>query len=79
MENTHKFKAMAKNDSVIADTPRQAAQLFFQTFPNRRKCLVLAGKQNGPCFTVEYDPQKWPASYKDVTKATAGSLPDVKA
>lgn len=70
------YQASAKGDTVTATTPKGAAQLFFQRFPNRRKCNVIEGVVDGPFFTVVYDRDNWPLSFKDVTKKTMTDLPD---
>lgn len=64
--------------NVVKPTPREAAIAFFETNPGKRKCSVVEGVQDGHFFTVRYGRASegdWPASWKDVTKKTAGDLP----
>ena len=73
------FKASATDTgNVVRETPRQAAQAFFEKYPNKRKCFIIEGK-DGFFFTVtygRYSEGKWPSSYKDVTKKMVDTLPD---
>ena len=62
---------------VTADTPRQAATLFFATFPKKRKCSVIQGELDGDFFVLRFNLcGKRPLSLHDVTKHTAPTLPD---
>ena len=73
------YRAFGTNCSVTANTPRQAAKLFFETFPARRKCNIIEGTVDGSFFTVSYGWKslgEWPSSYDDVTKKTIETLPD---
>lgn len=57
------FKAYAKGCGIIADTPRQAARAFFDTFTDKRKCDIVQGVQDGHFFTVSYGRRsagEWP-------------------
>jgi hypothetical protein len=69
------YRASAKDNGLTASTPREAAILFFERFPSRRKCNVIEGEADGPFFTVRYG-KPWPRSWKDVTKKTAAQLPE---
>jgi len=72
------YKAYSKHGHVTADTPRDAAQVFFNTFPSARKCDIVEGEHNGDFFTVTYGRAslgEWPRQYKDVTKKTVSTLP----
>ena len=74
------FQAYATTGfSVTAPTARQAARLFFERFPTKRKCNVIEGVADDYFFTVTYGRRSdgnWPESFKDVTKKTALGLPD---
>ncbi len=78
------FRAYAKNrTSHVADTPRKAAQGFFDANPGARKCDVTEGKiekTDGVEFFVtvygRVSEGNWPQSFKEVTKKTLGALPD---
>lgn len=64
--------------SRTAETPYQAAQAFFEAFPNKRKCDILEGTKDGHFFTVAFGRKStgdWPQSWKDVTKKTMADLP----
>lgn len=72
------YQAYGKAGKFTADTPRAAAMGYFERFPASRKCSVVQGKVDGPFFTVTYgraSAGEWPASYSDVTKKDAASLP----
>lgn len=72
------FQAYGKAGKVTCGTAREAAQTYFQRFPQSRKCDVIEGSSAGPFFTVRYGRASegdWPQSFKDVTKKTAGDLP----
>lgn len=75
MEN-NAYQAYANGANNVAETPRKAALKFFAENPNRRKCNVIQGRDDGAFFTVAYDRDNWPKSWKDVTKKTAMELPD---
>lgn len=65
---------------ATAETARKAADKFFADFPTKRKCNVIEGKVDGHFFTVTYGQRskgEWPMSFKDVTKKTVSTLPDV--
>jgi len=67
------YKAYSKQGHVTADTPREAAALFFQRFPKARKCDIIAGQYADGWFTVTYgraSAGEWPTFYGDVTKKT---------
>ena len=71
------FRAYSKDGSVIADTPKNAASLFFARFPTKRKCNIIEGVTDGHFFTVRYGRSSegdWPYSAKDVTKKTIETL-----
>ena len=72
------FQAYAKgNFRVTASTPHDAAYKFFSEYPNKRKCNIIEGVQDGAFFTVTYglsSKGEWPRSYKDVTRATLRDL-----
>lgn len=73
------YKAYAKGDSVVADTPRKAAVQFFAKHPNRRKCNVITGEDEGFFFVVKFTVGKrstWPTAWSDVTAKTVADLPD---
>lgn len=74
------YQAYAKGAQTKAkDSPRAAAVAFFEQHPTRRKCDVIEGTVDGAFFTISYgraSEGKWPSSWKDVTKKTAGELPD---
>jgi len=78
------FQAYAKNHgAVTANTPKEAAEKLFETFPKARKCNVLEGAieitSGKEFFVTAYNRENWPQSFKDVTKKTAGKLVDAKA
>jgi hypothetical protein len=64
--------------SLAAKTARRAAEAFFEAHPSRRKCNVIQGVSEGGFFTTAYTRGNWPLSYKDVTRQTVASLPDVE-
>lgn len=68
------FQAYAKGDRATADTAFDAARIFFERFPNRRKCNLIEGTTDGKFFTVVYGKGAG-RSFKDVTKKTAENLP----
>jgi hypothetical protein len=74
------YQAYAKGDRTTAEaSPRAAAVAFFEQHPTRRKCDVIEGTIDGAFFVVSYgraSEGKWPSSWKNVTKKTAGELPD---
>lgn len=74
------YRASGKDSGVTRDTPRAAALAFFEAFPNKRKCDVIAGESDGHFFTVafgiRYSACGMPQSWKDVTKKTAKELPE---
>jgi len=70
------FRASAAGCGITAPTPRAAAELFFVSFPNKRKCDVIEGEIDGAFFTVKYNKDAWPRSWKDITKKGAAALPD---
>lgn len=73
------YQAYGNAGRVTGNTPREAASLYFERFPSSRKCNIDQGEQDGVFFTVTYGRAslgEWPASYKDVTKKTIGSLPE---
>ena len=74
--NKTAYRAYAKgNLSATADTPRQAAYKFFEQYPTKRKCSVIAGEIDGAFFVVRYG-QKSVQSWNDITKHNANDLPD---
>lgn len=76
---TTAFRASSKHGGVTASTPREAAQLHFEKFPQSRKCDVIQGTVDGHFFTVAYGRAslgQWPTSWKDVTKKNIDSLPN---
>lgn len=77
--STYSYQAHAKNyGNVTRNTPRQAAQDFFDKHPKARKCNVTEGVEDGIFFTVTYgraSEGQWPQSWKDVTKKTVDMLP----
>jgi len=73
---TKKFQASAPGHvSTIGITAKDAASLFFLMNTRARKCFIIEGEQDGLFFTVAYDRNAWPRSFKDVTKKTAADLP----
>ncbi len=75
---TKAFQASGAGASVVADTPRAAAQKFFSIWPTKRKCTVTSGEIDGHFFTVKYgraSAGEWPRSWRDVTKKTIADLP----
>jgi hypothetical protein len=71
------YQAYSNHGRVTADTAKQAANLFFATFPKARKCDVIEGKVEGSFFVVAYgraSEGKWPESFKGVTKKTVEEL-----
>ena len=76
--NQTQFKASGtagKTHSTIGSSPYNAALSFFLANPSARKCSIIEGVQDGVFFTVNYDRNNWPRSYKDITKARAKDLP----
>ena len=78
------FQAHASGGfSVTRPTARQAAVAFFEQFPNKRKCDVIAGTTDGRFFTIQVQLCKrsgGPKRWTDVTQKTAHDLPnDVEA
>ena len=74
------FQAYAAGNTATAETPLAAGQKFFQNFPNKRKCSVIEGNVDGPFFQVRYGSKakgEWPRSWKDVTKKTVDTLPNL--
>ena len=74
------FQAYASGCTVTARSARKAAQLFFGTYPNKRKCNVTEGAVDGVFFCVTYGRKsdgEWPQSFRDVTKKSVDALPDV--
>lgn len=69
------FQAYSDKCTAYGATPRAAAENFYSQFPNKRKCNITEGVRNGGFFTVAYNRDKWPRSYKDVTKKAAKELP----
>lgn len=73
------FRAYGADCGVTAETAQEAAKLFFEKFPNKRKCDVVEGTKDGHFFTVRYGRKStgdWPQSFKDVTKKTVSTLPN---
>jgi hypothetical protein len=72
------YQAYAKGGfKVTAPNPHDAAFMFFKQFPNKRKCNIIEGNQEGGFFTITYGISlqgQWPKSYKDVTRATIRDL-----
>lgn len=76
------YRAYGNECSVIALTPKEAAQNFFEKFPTKRKCNITEGIQDGHFFTVSYgrlSEGKCPQSWKNVTKKMMAELPSVGA
>lgn len=69
------FQAYAKDARTTAESAKAAAVLFFQTYPSKRKCDVIAGETDGHFFTIRFG-RTSPQSFKDVTKKTAELLPE---
>ena len=71
------FRATGANGAYsYGDTPRQAAERFFERFDTRRKCDVIEGRIEGHFFSVTFRrgdqrPQRW----ENVTKAGVSKLP----
>jgi hypothetical protein len=64
---------------VVADSPKAAALLFFETYPTKRKCNLIEGIKDGHFFSVTYgraSDGNWPQSFKDITKKGAALLPE---
>jgi hypothetical protein len=72
------FRAFGNDAGVTAETPRKAALAFFERFPNKRKCDVVAGESEGGFFSVRLSlvASGGAQTFKDVTKKTAAALPD---
>jgi hypothetical protein len=73
------YQAYGSDGRVTADTPQNAARLFFARFPTKRKCNIIEGIVDGPFFTVTYGRSsegQWPYSVKDVTKKQIEALPN---
>ena len=76
--STTQFKATGtpgKTKGTIGSSPYNAALSFFLANPTARKCSIIEGVEDGIFFTVSYDRNNWPRSFKDVTKAQAKDLP----
>lgn len=74
------FKAYGVGCTATAETPLKAGEKFFQNFPDKRKCNVIEGTIDGPFFTVRYGRKSegdWPRSWKDITKKTVATLPNL--
>lgn len=75
------FGATANGAAIVtASSARKAAEQFFERFPDRHKCTVTEGVEDGLFFTITYGRSstgEYPQSYKDVTKKTLATLPDV--
>lgn len=72
------YQAYGNAGKVTAETPREAAQAYFDTFPGSRKCNLIEGTIDGPFFTVVYGRKsegQWPQAYKDVTNKMVAGLP----
>lgn len=74
------FQAHGTGCTATAETPLAAATKFFAAYPTRRKCSVIEGNVEGPFFQVRYGSKakgEWPRSWKDVTKKTLNTLPNL--
>jgi len=72
------YQAYAKGCAVTADSPKNAAIMFFARFPSKRKCNIIAGESEGQSFIVRYgnySTGEWPYSAKDITKKMIETLP----
>lgn len=76
MTNKTEFRAYTKDCDAYGDTPQQAAQNFFNSYPSKRKCNIIEGLCDGHFFRTEYKPEKWPKSFKDITKKQIQNLPN---
>ena len=71
------FQAYANGGfRLTSDTPRAAATSFFVRFPAKRKCDVIQGDSSGDGFFTITFSHGGPPSWRNVTKKTAGDLPD---
>lgn len=69
------FQAYATGGiKVTKETAREAAVVFFDQNPGKRKCNVVQGELDGHFFTVKFG-RTSPQSWKDVTKKAAQDLP----
>lgn len=62
------------------ETPRKAAQIFFEKNPTARKISVTEGRLNGDHVVVVYgsaSENQWPDYWPDITKRSVPTLPDV--
>lgn len=70
--------ASSKYRHVTADSPRAAADKFFEENPRARKCDIVEGTADGMFFTraIRLNAKGQPArSFMDVTKAKIAELP----
>ena len=67
------FRAYAKGAvNAYGKTPGEAAALFFESNPSKRKCNIIEGTRGNGFFTVRYglsSKGEWPQSYRGVTRA----------
>ena len=73
------YQAYATGCRVTSNTPKQAALMFFERFPTKRKCNIIEGETDGHFFTVTYGRSslgQWPYSAKDITKKLISELPN---
>lgn len=48
------FQAYGNAGAVTAETAREAAFKYFNTFPKSRKCNIVEGEIDGHFFSVKY-------------------------
>lgn len=74
---TTAYKAFTQDAAFTADTPRAAAQGFFNKYPTKRKCTIWAGTVDGSFFTVAIRLcGRGVSHYNDVTKKSMAYLPN---
>lgn len=73
------YQASAKGCHTTAETPRKAAEKFFDMFPSKRKCNVTQGETDGMFFImkISVDVHQYTLAnrWKDITKKTIDTLP----
>jgi hypothetical protein len=77
--NVRAFQAYATGAvSIVRQSAREAALVFFAENPGKRKCQVIEGTSDGRFFTITYGRHsdgRSPQSWKDVTKKSCQMLP----
>lgn len=72
---TKAYQAYSHEFRVTAETPRKAAEQFFENYPAKRKCDVTEGEIDGNFFRVAFG-RNASQRYVDVTKKTLVDLPN---